>query len=289
MIGYIFFRLSTALFSAIPFAILYKISDFLSWFLYNAVRYRRDVVEKQLKASFPEKTDDDLTKIAKKSYANLGDIIVESLKGFTMPKSEFLKRYHFVNPELSLKYTQQGRCVIHSAAHYGNWEWGVITYALSFPIPSLGFYKPLSNKYSEKYAAKKRGRFGFIMVPIQNTSKAFDQYKNDGATFVLVSDQSTWSDNAHWVNFLGQDTACPPGADKYSRKLSCPVFYVHIQRMSRGHYDVTLHELTDGTEELAEGIVTQRFMKKLESILQERPEDWIWSHKRWKNKRVKEQ
>ena len=103
---------------------------------------------------------------------------------------------------------------------------------------------------------------------------------------MLVSDQSTWSDNAHWVTFLGQDTACPPGADKYSRMLCCPVFYVHIQRMTRGHYDVTLHELTDGTEDLAEGIITERFMKKLESILQQRPEDWLWSHKRWKKKRI---
>ncbi|MBK8516527.1 MAG: hypothetical protein IPL55_09680 [Saprospiraceae bacterium] len=37
--------------------------------------------------------------------------------------------------------------------------------------------------------------------------------------------------------------ACPPGADKYSRMLCCPVSVLHIQRMTRGHYDVTLHEL----------------------------------------------
>ena len=286
MIGFIFLRVFVTLFGILPFTIVYKISDLLSWTLYYVIRYRRVVVETQLKVSFPEKSEGEIKAIARKSYDNLGDIIVESIKGFSMPESEFSERYKFVNPEVSLQYTQQGKCVIHSAAHYGNWEWGVITYALAFPYPALGFYKPLSNKYNEKFTALKRGRFGFIMVPINNTSKAFEQYKKDPATFVLVSDQSTWSDNAHWVHFLGQDTACPPGVDKYSRMLKCPVFYIHIQRIKRGYYEVVLHKLTDGNENLQEGVITERYMKKLESILKEKPEDWLWSHKRWKKKRV---
>lgn len=286
MIGYIFFRVFTALFSILPFGAIYRISDFLAWVLYRVVKYRRKVVEQQLRMCFPERSAADLEVIAQKSYQNLSDIIVESIKGFSMSKEVFLERYKFVNPEVATKYTDHGQCVIQVAAHYGNWEWGVISYALWFRSPSMGFYKPLSNKYTDKYAEIKRGRFGFILVSIANTSKAFEQYKNDPATFVFVSDQSTSSDKAHWVNFFGQDTACPPGVDKYSRMLNCPVMFVDIQRLARGYYEVTLEELTDGTENLPEGALTERYMQKLETILKAKPEDWLWSHKRWKKKRL---
>jgi Kdo2-lipid IVA lauroyltransferase/acyltransferase len=285
MIGYLFFRLFTALFSILPFGAVYKVSDFLAWVLYKVVKYRRKVVEQQLQMCFPEKSSQELQVIAKRSYKNLSDIIVESIKCFSMSKEVLMDRYRFVNPEVATKYTDRGQCVIQVAAHYGNWEWGVISYALWFRSPSMGFYKPLSNKYTDKYAEGKRGRFGFILVSIANTAKAFEQYKNDPATFVFVSDQSTSSDKAHWVTFFGQDTACPPGVDKYSRLLHCPVMFVDIQRVGRGYYEVTLEELTDGKENLPEGVLTERYMQKLETILRAKPEDWLWSHKRWKKKR----
>lgn len=285
MIGYLFFRAFSFLFSVMPFWAIYKLSDFLSWILCYVVGYRKDVVDSQLLLCFPEKSEEERKLIARKSYDNLGDIIVESIKGFSMSKEEFLKRYRFVNPEVATKFTDKGQCVIQVAAHYGNWEWGVLTYALAFRSPTVGFYKPLSDASSEKFTAVKRSRFGFTLVPIGNTSNGIDQYKNDPTTFVFVSDQSTWSDNAHWVMFFGQDTACPPGIDKYSRMLHCPVLYVDIQRIARGYYEVTLEELTDGKENLSEGVLTERYMKKLESILRKKPEDWLWSHKRWKKKR----
>jgi Kdo2-lipid IVA lauroyltransferase/acyltransferase len=155
MIGYLFFRLFTAIFSILPFGAVYKVSDFLAWVLYKVVKYRRKVVEQQLQMCFPEKSSQELQVIAKRSYKNLSDIIVESIKGFSMSKEVLMDRYRFVNPEIATKYTDRGQCVIQVAAHYGNWEWGVISYALWFRSPSMGFYKPLSNKYTDKYAEGK--------------------------------------------------------------------------------------------------------------------------------------
>lgn len=285
MIGYIFFRAFVAFFAILPFKVIYKIADFTSWLLYKVIRYRRTVVETQLRNSFPLKSDEELQAIAKKSYINLGDIIVESIKGFSMSENEFRKRYIFTNPEISNQYTARGQSVILSASHYNNWEWGALTIPLWFSYPSLGFYKPLSNKYMEAYARKIRGRFNFILVPIGQTSEYIEKYKDQAATFIFVSDQSTWSKNAHWVTFLGQETACPHGIDKYYRMLNLPVFYLNFKRIRRGYYEVDLSTITDGTEILAEGEITQRFMKKLEEVLHEAPENWLWSHKRWKRKK----
>lgn len=283
--GFLLFRFIVWMFSFISFNVLYKVADFTEWLLYSVFKYRKNIVLHQLRASFPQKPEEEILKIARASYTNLADIILESIKGFTMSESEFRKRYIFTNPEVSISIRQDVVSTIHIGAHYGNWEWGAISYPLWFPAPVLGFYKPLSNPYIEEYGRKKRGRFSMLLISIGDTSKAFSQYGNSGATYVFASDQSTWSDKAHWVTFLGQDTACPPGADKYASQLKCPVFFTDIQRVKRGYYEVTQIMLTDGEEQLTEGEITKRYMKKLEEIIIKKPENWLWSHKRWKKKR----
>jgi Kdo2-lipid IVA lauroyltransferase/acyltransferase len=284
-IGYLFFRFIVWIFAFIPFSLLYKIADFTQWLLFAVFKYRKKIVIQQLSISFPHMSDAEIDRIARASYQNLADIILESIKGFTMNEAEFRSRYKLANPELSESKTSNTRSTIHIAAHYGNWEWGAISYPLWFTGTVLGFYKPLSNRYIEKYGKVMRGRFDMLLIPISDTAKAFTQYANDGATYVFVSDQSTWSDKAHWVTFLGQDTACPPGADKYARQLHCPVFFIDIQRVRRGYYEVGITMLSDGKESLPEGEITARYMRKLEEIIVKQPENWLWSHKRWKKKR----
>ena len=288
MFGYLFFRILVALFAVLPFKIIYKIADFISWFLYSVIQYRRKVVEAQLRKSFPDISEETFHSITKASYTNLADIIVEAIKGFTMSEAEFRKRYIFTNPGLLDHYASGGKNVLLAAAHYGNWEWAVISIPLWFPYPALGFYKPISNKYLEAYARKVRNRLGFIPVPVGQTSEYIAQYKDRAAILLFITDQNNNSRKAHWVNFLGQETACPYGADKYSRQLNAPVLYMHFDRIQRGCYSIDLSLITDGNEALPEGIVTKRFMKILENKLVHKPENWLWSHKRWKRQRSPE-
>lgn len=289
MISYYFFKIFVSLFGLLPFKIVYFISDFLSWFLYNVIRYRRKVVEIQLKSCFPDKSDTEINKIAKGFYKNLSDILVESIKGFSMTEDDFKKRYVYTNPELANHKSLEGKNVLFASSHLNNWEWGVIAIPLWFTNPSIGFYKPLSNKYLEAYAKKIRSRYGFMPVPIGETSKTIEKYKGKSSNLLFISDQNTWSKNALWVNFLGQETICAQGIEKYTTMLKAPVFYLQTNRVGRGHYVTTLIPLTDGNENLSYGEITKRFMLHLEADIKRKPESWLWSHKRWKRKREQDE
>ncbi len=268
-----------------PFSVVYKLSDFTSWLLGSVIKYRKNVVFTQLKKSFPHKSEQEIISIAQLSYKNLADIFLESIKGFSISKEEYMKRYKFVNPELSEKYTQAGVPVIHAAAHYTNWEWGAITYPLWFTSPVYGFYKPLTNPIMEKYGRKMRGIFNMNLIPIKDTSKVILANKNEPSIYVFVADQSTWSDNAHWVTFLNQDTACPQGVGKYGNMLNCPVIYAEMERVQRGFYEVKLVELLPNNHQKAPEDLTSKYMSHLEKIITSKPENWLWSHKRWKKQR----
>lgn len=285
MLSYGVFRIFVFIFSLLSYSGVYKVSDFLAFVLKRIVGYRKDVIYGQLKLSFPEKSEAEIRKIADGAYRNLSDILLESIKGFSNSKEEYMKRYKFINPEISEKYTTQGIPVVHAAAHYTNWEWGATTYPLWFSSPVYGFYKPLKNPKMEQFGRKFRGIFDMNLIPIGQTSKVFEENKNNPAIYVFVADQSTWSDNAHWVTFLGQDTACPPGVGKYGHKLNCPVFYTEMRRVKRGFYEIHLVELLPNQHHQQPEQITNIFMNHLEEIIRKEPKNWLWSHKRWKKKR----
>jgi Kdo2-lipid IVA lauroyltransferase/acyltransferase len=285
-IGYLAFRFVVFLFSMLPFSALYRLSNGVAWLLFNMVGYRKKVVFKQLRDSFPDKSSAEINRIAWDSYLNLSDIILESFKGFSMTKADFSKRYIFTNPELVHDATESGGNSIQMAAHYTNWEWGVISLPLFIKRHIVGIYKPLSNKYIESYGRKQRGQFGTELVPIGETSVAFERLKNTPSAYFFVSDQNTNSDKAHWVTFLNQDTACPYGGDKYARQYDYPAYYLDMQRVKRGYYQLTFEKIADNARNLPDEDVTRRFMVRLEKTLLSKPENWLWSHKRWKKKRL---
>ncbi|MDZ7879454.1 MAG: hypothetical protein U5L45_17380 [Saprospiraceae bacterium] len=284
-LGYLAFRCVVSLFSILPFSTLYRLSNGVAWLLFHVIGYRKKVVFNQLRACFPDKSSAEINQIARASYLNLSDIMLESVKGFSMTKAEFSERYIFTNPELVHDATASGGNSIHMAAHYTNWEWGVISLPLFIKRHIVGIYKPLSNKYIEAYGRKQRGQFGIELVPIGETSVAFERLKNTPSAYFFVSDQNTNSDKAHWVTFLNQDTACPYGGDKYARLYDYPTYYLDMQRIKRGYYQLTFEKIADNVGTLPDEEVTRRFMLKLEKILLFKPENWLWTHKRWKKKR----
>lgn len=284
--GYIFFRFIVFLFSLIPFRILYIFSDILFCFFYYIFGYRKNVVFNNLRKSFPEKTENEIVQIAKKFYKNLSDITLESIKGLSLSKKTLKKRYPVINIELLNEYFNKGQSIIGLAAHYTNWEWGVISFGFQFKHKSIGLYKPLSNKYIDNYVKKSRAAWGMNLVSIKETNKVFEKKHEKPAIYFMISDQSPSNlKKAKWVKFLNQDTACLHGAEFYAKKYDIPLIFGHVQRINRGYYQVELSVFEENPKNTADGEITEKYMQKIEEIIRKKPENWLWSHKRWKHKR----
>ncbi|NOZ35144.1 MAG: lipid A biosynthesis acyltransferase [Chlorobi bacterium] len=285
-ISYYFFRILVFTFSLIPFWLLYFYSDILYFFFFYVFGYRKNVVFTNLRNSFPDKTDEEILKIAKDFYKNLSDITLESIKGLSMSKKTLKKRYPVINIEILDKFLQNDQSIIGLAAHYTNWEWGVISFGFQFKHKSIGLYKPLSNKYIDAFVKKSRANWGMNLVSIKKTKKAFEEKYEKPTVFFMISDQSPSNiKRAKWVNFLNQETSCLHGAEMYAKKFNIPLIFGDVQRIKRGYYEVELSIFEDKPQETKDGEITERYMKKLEEIIKAKPENWLWSHKRWKHKK----
>ncbi|MBI9064291.1 MAG: lysophospholipid acyltransferase family protein [Marinilabiliaceae bacterium] len=272
--------------SVLPFFVLYRFSDLLHLLMLHVVKYRIKVIIDNLKKAFPEKTEQELKILLKKFYRNLTDNLVESMKTFTMSKAAIVRRHKIVNPELLEAYFKEGKSIIGVTAHYCNWEWGSLSGSLQSEYKMVGFYKPMRNKRIDKIIRNSRSRCGTELVSIYETSNAFEHYKDQPTVFLMAADQSPSGKQlpkAYWYDFLGRRTAFLHGVEKHARNNNYTVVYMDIQRVKRGFYEVELSLLADNPVALKEGEVTERYVRKVESVIQKEPENWLWSHKRWKH------
>ena len=98
--------------SRFPFWVLYGLSDFIFFFGFHIIRYRRGVVSMNLSRSFPEKNRRELKQIEKRFYKNMCDYVVETLKLLTISQEELSKRMVYINPGLLREYTDRHRSII---------------------------------------------------------------------------------------------------------------------------------------------------------------------------------
>jgi Kdo2-lipid IVA lauroyltransferase/acyltransferase len=282
---YFFFRAFVFLFSIAPFRLVYFFSDGIFYLIYHIIGYRKKVVMDNLVNSFPEKSKEEITRIAKAFYRHFCDIMIESGKAFTMDEETITRRFVFTNPEILDEYFFQGRNVIVAGAHYNNWEWAGLASGTQLKHKPVGFYKPLSNKLVDQYIQKTRVRGRSVLASIKRTEETFHLYSEPSA-FYMIADQSPSTVRmAYWVNFMGRETPFLHGPEKHARLNNLPVYYANIQKVRRGYYEVELILVEAEPLTVPQGSITAKYAKILEDKIREKPEFWLWSHKRWKHQR----
>lgn len=269
-------------FSKLPFPVLYALSDGLSFIAYHVIKYRRKVVFDNLKKAFPDKNQKEIAVIAKGFYTNLLDIMVETIKLYTVPEEEIRKRVRIENPELLEDFYLQKRPLLALSSHQCNWEWfAACSLRVEYPIDAV--YLKLNNEFSDNLVKKIRGRFGATLVEKRNLLKRLVATKEDVKIISMVADQAPKHDaNVLWMPFLNQNTNFFTGFEKIATKFNFPVLYAEMRRTQRGYYMIRFTLLTEKPADLPQNEITRRFVKELEKTIQQSPSNWLWSHKRWK-------
>lgn len=277
------------LLSILPFPVLYLFCDFVYLILYYVAGYRKEVVLRNLRNSFPEKSDEDIKRICKEYYRYFCDLFLETFKTLTISKASMLKHCAWKPgaKEVFDRFYEEKRSVIIVMGHFGNWEWAGNTFSLTSKTQLFVVYHPLSNRYFDGLMYKMRTHFGTKLIAMRDTFKDMVRYKNmnlvSGTAF--IADQTPLPENAYWTRFLNQDTPVFWGTEKIARKLNYPVIYVSLKRIKRGYYTMEAELLVEEPQNTSDGEITALHTTRLEKDIIEQPETWLWTHKRWKHRR----
>ena len=284
--GKVIFYLFVIPVSRSPHFILYRISDILFLIVYYLIGYRKKVVFENLENSFPDKDEKEIRRIARKFYQHLCDLIVEACKMFTISEAEMIKRCKVRNPEVLQTYYDQGKSIIVPAGHYNNWEMAATASNIQMPHQTAGAYTPIKDPFILQKVTQSRSAFGLIMVPLLKLNKFFETYQGPPMAMLFGCDQSPRNvKTAYWTHFLNQETGVMIGTEKFAKKYDYPVFYGRIEKVKRGFYEFEFILVEDQPLSSEPGAITEKHTRLLEQDILEKPEYWLWSHRRWKRKR----
>ena len=275
--------------SIIPFRILYFFSDILAFKLQYFIGYRKKTIAVNLTQSFPNTQQTDILYVTKRFYHHLSDVFFETLKSYSIRSGKKTGRFVITNPEILDKlYLEQKSCVL-MMAHYANWEWIIqSTHYLKHRWCSI--YKPLRNKKVNSHLLNVRKKFGMHLFPQDKTGFMVRNNINAPSVFTYISDQSPAGipEQPYWIPFLNRLTACHSGAEVLAVKFNLPVYYLDVQKISRGKYKAEIKPVCMNPKDTEPGQITTKYMQMLEAIIKEKPEYWLWSHRRWKKTVPKE-
>jgi Kdo2-lipid IVA lauroyltransferase/acyltransferase len=284
---FILFYAVNWLLAFLPLRVLYVFSDLFYYLIYYLIKYRKRVVFDNLRNAFPEKSEQEIEKIAKKFYRYLVDVYIENIALLHMSDKQILKRVKFKNLEYIEDCYRRKLSGVAVLAHFGNWEW-VPCISLVTKYKVLYVYKALNNKYFDRYMIKMRKKFGGHPVLMSHIYRDVTALTNEKELFMtgFIADQSPMRHEIqYYANFFNQGTPVYMGPEKIAKKTNEVVLFLKMARIKRGYYEVEVIPLFENSKDTKPYEITDAHVALLEKIIRENPEYWLWSHRRWKNKK----
>jgi KDO2-lipid IV(A) lauroyltransferase len=255
--------------------------------LYYVVGYRKEVVLKNLRNSFPGKTEKEILIIRKQFYRYFCDLFLETFKTLSISRKSMLKHCWLDQDSLHLfdQLAAANQSIMVVMGHQGNWEWAGNTFSICCKHQLYVIYHPLSNKYFNGLVYKMRTRFGTRLIAMKDTLRDMLNNRNELNATAFIADQSPQPDRAFWMEFLHQDTPVFLGIEKIALKIGYPIVYVSIKRVKRGYYAMRAERIELPSPGSPAGELTGLHTRKLEEDIRRQPETWLWTHRRWKHSR----
>ncbi|MEP6711117.1 MAG: lysophospholipid acyltransferase family protein [Ferruginibacter sp.] len=269
--------------SLLPFFILYGLSNFAYFIIYHILGYRKKVVFNNLDIAFPEKSAIEKKQIARKFYKNLTDNFIETIKLLSMSEKEFSKRAETVNLDAVNLLASKGKNIQLHSGHQMNWEYAHLVIAKNIHLRLVTVYMRITNKALDRLFLKIRSHGNALMVAAQDfKSQGHEIFKNQ-YSLGLVGDQNPGApQSSFWLNFFNKPAPFVTGPDKSAVINNTAVVFVKMVKLKRGYYNFHCSIITEEASSFKKGELTLLYRDFLEAAIREQPDNYLWSHRRWK-------
>ena len=271
------------LISLLPLRVLYVLSDITCFVIHRLIRYRKTIIMQNLTIAFPEKTDRERAVIANNFYQNIVDSLIETIKLISASDRQFEKMFVY-NQEIFKYFENTDKKIQIHSLHNFNWEVLNLGVSKNVQLPFLGVYQPIKNLFFEKLLTKVRTKYGTILIPATDFKNNFHPFKDQQYVIALVADQNPKRPHqSWWVDFFGRPAAFAQGPEKAARATNNRIVFANFYKIKRGVYTCIFEHITDDPASMNPGELTLKYVSFVEKCIRERPDNYLWSHRRWKH------
>ena len=246
---------------------------------------RAHITRGNLARAFAELPSNKRRSLASKSYANLGIVFFEFIYLRFASKDAIRNGLEITNLPDVLPVLSNSHGAILLSGHLGNWEWLALGCALRIGSPVDEIIKNQRASWVERFLVTMRTRFGNRILDAGNVRAIFRALRNK-ERIAILGDQAASAENVR-VPFFGVEVPTFEGTARLALSTRAPILFLQpFERTRRGYrcrfIEVPFADLADASAPNVREL-TARHTRVLEQAIRERPELWLWQHRRWKH------
>ena len=265
-----------------------RIGEWLGALGYRPLGIRRGVVERQVRAAFPDLAEAEVLRIARASYEHLGRTSIEAaLLASRTPEQVRAMFERVENAEALDAARAEGKGILFVTGHLGNWELaGAFVAASGMPLQAVA--RGMENPLFDGYITRTRRRLGMTVIHDSDAVRRVPRAMREGKSVAMLVDQGAAGLASSWVPFFGRYAKTPRGPAVFALRLGAPVVFGTALRQPNGKYvmyyeRVPVHPTGDREADIDR--IVADYTATLERWIRRAPEQYFWHHRRWKHQR----
>lgn len=250
----------------------------------RVLRGRDRLAMRNLRATFPERSDGELRRILDECWRHFGREVLMGMQMQNLTLDEVAARCPFVNAQVLQESIARGKGTILMSAHWGGWEIaGLAIMSMVKNVRTVA--RPLDNELLEADLQKLRAKTGAEVVDRRKAARALLRGLAENAIVVLLPDQAVQPREGVLAPFLGRPAWTTPAPARMALRADASIVFAFcipdgLRHRLEFEGPIRMDELTD--EERDPVALTRRINDVLSRRIRERPELWLWMHDRWK-------
>lgn len=284
---YLAVRVAMSLILAVSIQTCHAVCCWLAWLMCDVVRLRHQLIHDNLRIAFPEASEAERSRIARRMWEHLLLMTCEIAHApRKIHETNWRKYVHVHRKRELIRAFLEPRPKVIVTAHLGNFEiGGYVTGFWGFPTFTVA--RPLDNPHLDRLVNRFRESMGQVIIPSHGSAELADTLLGTGGTLVLVGDQHAGTKGV-WVDFLGRPASCHKALALFTLLNKAPMLVTYVRRTGRPmRFEVGLADCYDpaqpGEDDLG-GVteLTQWYNDVLEDEIRRSPEQYWWLHNRWR-------
>ena len=269
--------------------IIYKIlglkiaSDFSSTLLKNFGPFFRSkkLIQQNILKAFPEINSKDLDKLSKNMWGNYGRILSEYVFLKDFRRSKFDNKLEIIGLDILSKIKKEGKPVIFISGHFNNFE------LMAMQIEKSGInlaviYRPLNNKFLNHIMEKIRKKYickNQIKKGLAGTRQLLSYFKKNHSIALMIDQRVSQGIKSNFFKHEAYTTTIPA---QFVKKFNCNIVPMYIERINKINFKITINKPLDYSNDKSIEDITLDLNRVIEEMILKNPDQWIWSHNRWK-------
>ena len=242
----------------------------------------QEISKSNLSKAFPSINDIQKNKIIKRMWYNYGIIFAEYIfiKNYRNSQ-EFEDKIILENQNELVKIKESNKPVIFISGHFNNFELMAMCIEKS-GIDLSAIYRPLNNKFlnpimekiRKKYICKKQIKKG-----ISGTKELLKYFKKGTSIALMIDQRVSEGIESNFFNSKALTTTIPA---QFVKKFNADIVPVYIERLENNKFRLKIYDKMNFSKDDTIENITSKLNKLLEEMILKNPDQWIWTHNRWK-------